>query len=588
MCTEITVINSAVNKLSSSKDSELISTVNKLCEKYKIISEKSSQRLNELCQSHEFFSSAERLLSDLNFALNQETREISLNPLVAENQYSILCVQAKGLIRLSTKNEVNKPTISSTNMLLKTVDDKLSTYLVACENSFEDLELSLSKLDTLLEDIDESVKEELLRATGERQESKESKDIKDTNGVSVRKTKSESGSTSSSSKSQFGSFKTGPNTSNGGNRQRIGSVNELKKIFESSSVQSISVPFVVVKEYNNSRKPTSSLCVHLSDSSSDHTTTLPSPTLPLAAPSLPLTSLPPLTSPSPPLTTSSPSLSSPVFSPSPSPPSSPSLNPPPTPPPPSINIDSNGLVPPVRPPLPIEDHSSESSSPPPTPPPPPSLMEGPLRPPPPPDTPDYLLSEEEEEEEKRGEEKESKEKGEGNEEIEKEKEEIKGEMILDKLKLLDDLINSTNNDDQEEEEEETHQTTPNNSKELLINDKESNTENKDTIIINEEVLVDYVEEEESLVKDEDLLSDLLGEKREEESQYLYPLDGEVQQPSVVPVRILSPVFEDEGDRSDRPDIGWSSYPRRTSNKRMSSDDRAQWAQAHRQSLQSMR
>ena len=158
------------------------------------------------------------LLADLTFALNQgpELNECVFNPILAENQYSILTAHAKRLCLLACHDE-NKGTVACVNELLAQVDAKLSVYLVACEKSFEDLELSLSKLDTFLEEIDESVKEQLLYATGERkrEEEEERKDA-----GSVKPVPSEG-----SDKSQYGSFKHSE-------RPRLGSVHELKKKFE--------------------------------------------------------------------------------------------------------------------------------------------------------------------------------------------------------------------------------------------------------------------------------------------------------------------------------------------------------------------
>ena len=158
------------------------------------------------------------LLADLTFALNQgpELNECVFNPILAENQYSILTAHAKRLCLLACHDE-NKGTVACVNELLAQVDAKLSVYLVACEKSFEDLELSLSKLDAFLEEIDESVKEQLLYATGERkrEEEEERKDA-----GSVKPVPSEG-----SDKAQYGSFKRSE-------RPRLGSVHELKKKFE--------------------------------------------------------------------------------------------------------------------------------------------------------------------------------------------------------------------------------------------------------------------------------------------------------------------------------------------------------------------
>lgn len=522
---------------------------------HEMFQEKLSNRQKTLKTTHDFFKSGDALLFELSVVLDPLASPTdTFNPIVAEKLYTVLCAQAKQVCQLAQAHLDTQPTIISANNILRKVDEKISTYLVICKKAAEDLEVSLLELDNLLKEIEANVQEEIFIATGQK------------DNLHSEPTKS------SKAQQRLGAFQDL-------HSRRRGSVLELKKKFESpTSITSSPLP----------QKKTSLHSV--------------APEKPLSAPATPITSSRRISTSSHVIVQEPKSATvktsfhdfkgSDVFV--PASPASTMTPPPPTPPPPSKekahlihSFDSKAnhiespistpppptppppkeIEPPVRPPLPIESESSDSA--PPTPPPPsiistrtsppadtltsesdsapPVLSLPPIRPrpSPPADTPytDY-----------------------------KSKNEITEQFI-------ENLSSQSSSGSMSPHDEEKENLEANSSQSSIEELADVRYDSPDPPVI-QPVESDHHGNSnghfnEWLFIDEESTLQLERDEEEDAFQEEFPR-----------ARILSPVFEELDEEGDRPDIGWSSFPRRS--KRIGSDERAQWVQAHKQSLQSMR
>ena len=521
---------------------------------HEMFQEKLSNRQKTLKTTYDFFKSGDALSFELSVVLDSLASPTdTFNPIVAETLYTVLCAQAKHVCQLAQSHLDTQPTITSANNLLRKVDKKISTYLVACKQSAQDIEVSLLELDDLLKEIEANVQEAISMAIGQ----------KDNSHSELTK--------SSKVQQKLGAFQDL-------HSRRRGSVLELKKKFESpTSITSSPLPQKKISLHSAApEKPLSAPATPITSSrrisTSSHvivqepksatvkTSFHDSKGNDLFVPASPASTMtPPPPTPPPPsketahLIHSFDSKANHIESPT-------STPPPPTPPPPKE------VEPPVRPPLPVESESSDSA--PPTPPPPsiiptrtsppadtltsesdnappvPSFPATPPRPSPPADSPypDY-----------------------------KSENEI-GEQFIENLSPQP---SSGSMSPQDEEKENLEANSSQSSIEELTHVRDNSPDPP---------VIQPVE------------SDHYGNSNGHFNDWLFideeftlPLEGEEEdtfQEEFPRARILSPVFEELDEEGDRPDIGWSSFPRRS--KRIGSDERAQWVQAHKQSLQSMR
>ena len=169
--------------------------------------------------SNDFFSSGSALVSELVLVLNQQ--ESNLNPIVAENQYTVLCAKGKALCCIAQMNaEATQSTITSVNNLICDVDNKLSIYLLLCQKESEDVFVITNELDELLQEIDLNVKDEIHKFEMR------------TDGYKPKQT--------------FGIFK------NSDSQKHGSGVSELKKMFESNSSPSSPQDTTKVNQSTNS------------------------------------------------------------------------------------------------------------------------------------------------------------------------------------------------------------------------------------------------------------------------------------------------------------------------------------------------
>ena len=518
---------------------------------HEMFQEKLSNRQKTLKTTYDFFKSGDSLSLELSVVLDPLASPTdTFNPIVAEKLYTVLCAQAKQVCQLAQAHLDTQPTIISANNILRKVDEKISTYLVVCKKAAEDLEVSLLELDDLLKEIEANVQEEIFIATGQK------------DNLHSELTKS------SKAQQRLGAFRDL-------HSRRLGSVLELKKKFESPT----SSPLSQKKTLLHSAAPekplsapatpvTSSRIISTSShvivqepkSATVKTSFHDSKGNDVFVPASPASTMtPPPPTPPPPskerahlihsFDSKENHMESPISTP-----------PPPTPPPPKE------VEPPVRPPLPVESESSDSA--PPTPPPPsiiptrtalptdtltsesdsappvPSLPAIPPRPSPPANTsyPDY-----------------------------KSRNEITEQFI-------ENMSSQSSSGSMSPHDEE----------------KENVEANSSQSSIDELTDVRYDSPDPPVIQPVE--SDHHGNSNGHFNEWMFideelalPLEGEEEdafQEEFPRARILSPVFEELDEEGDRPDIGWSSFPRRS--KRISSDERAQWVQAHKQSLQSMR